>query len=276
MMGRRFRVAVIGLLLGAAAHAAEPKGCEVHKGLYDSWLSLAKRGTRSGPIGALLGASRSTPRQDSAQDIYNEYRNFFQCLSDTTVPGDEESGRSVCKEAAADRIGALACQVMLYVKTGRTAGKELLDALPASKKGAEIIWDLDAIAAAGVEDNRFPTFFAPKGPAFKIIDEVFMLALDNRETAMAKYFHIVGAASGAGAQYTDSQIKILLRESPALMVEHWAVIRQYQPVLKKVMAELSRELSGQELKKVRQGIAGVCNKDNLDCPEIQRFFDLPE
>jgi len=86
----------------------------------------------------------------------------------------------------------------------------------------------------------------------------------------------VGAASGAGAQYTDSQIKILLRESPALVVEHWAVIRQYQPVLKKVMAELSRELSGQELKKVRQGIAGVCSKDNLDCPEIQRFFDLPE
>jgi hypothetical protein len=276
-MGRRFRVAVIGLLLGAAAHAAEPKGCEVHKGLYDSWLSLAKRGTHSGPrIGALLGASRSTPGQDSAQDIYSDYRTFFQCLSDTAVPTDEDGGRSICKQAAADRIGALACQVTLYVKTGRTAGKELLDALPASKKGAEIIWDLDAIATAGVESNRFPSFFAPQGPAFKIIDEVFMLALDNRETAMAKYFHIVGAASGAGAQYTDSQIKVLLRESPALVVEHWAVIRQYQPVLKKVVAELLSELSAQEMKKVRQGIAGVCNKDNLDCPEIQKFFGLPE
>ena len=276
-MGRRFRVAVLGLLLGAAAHAAAPKGCEVHKGLYDSWLSLAKRETRSGPrIGALLGASRSTPRQDSAQDIYSEYGNFFQCLSDTAVPADEEAGRSMCKEAAADRISALACQVTLYVKSGRTAGKELLDALPASKKGAEIIWDLDAIAAAGVEGDRFPAFFAPKGPAFKIIDEVFMLALDNRDTAMMKYFHIVGAASGAGAQYTDTQIKILLRESPALVVEHWAVIRQYQPVLKKVMAELSRELSGPGMKKVRQGIASACNKDNLDCPEIQKFFGLPQ
>ena len=275
-MGKRFGVAVIGLLLGSAAHAAEPKGCEVHKGLYDSWLSLAKRGARSGPIGALLGTSRSTPRQDSAQDIYSEYRNFFQCLSDTAVPAGEDAGRSMCKDAAADRIGALVCQATLYVKTGRTTGKELLDAMPASKRGAELIWDLDAIAAAGVEGSRFPAFFAPKGPAFKIIDEVFMLALDNRETAMAKYFHIVGAASGAGTQYTDAQIKILLRESPALVVEHWAVIRQYQPVLKKVMAELSRELSGAEMKKVPQGVAGFCNKDNLDCPEISRFFGLQE
>ena len=100
----------------------------------------------------------------------------------------------------------------------------------------------------------------------------FMLALDDRETAMAKYFHIVGAASGAGTQHTDAQIKILLRESPALVVEHWAVIRQYQPVLKRVMADLSRELSAAEMKKVRQGIAVFCNKDNLDCPEISRFF----
>ena len=118
-MGKRFGVAVIGLLLGSAAHAAEPKGCEVHKGLYDSWLSLAKRGTHSGPrIGALLGASRSTPRQDSAQDIYSEYRNFFQCLSDTAVPADEDGGRSMCKEAAADRIGALACQVARTFTSG--------------------------------------------------------------------------------------------------------------------------------------------------------------
>jgi hypothetical protein len=274
-MGKRFGVAVIGLLLGSAAHA-EPKGCEVHKGLYDSWLSLAKRGTHSGPIGSLLGASRSTPPQDSAQEIYSEYRKFFECLSDTVVPADEDASRSMCKDAAGDRIGALVCQAAIYIKTGRTAGKELLDAMPASKKGAELIWDLEAIAAAGVERSRFPTFFAPKGPAFKIIDEVFMLALDNRETAMAKYFHIVGAASGTGTQYTDAQIKILLRESPALVVEHWAVIRQYQPVLKKVMAELSRELSGAEMKKVRQGIAGSCNKDNLDCPEILKFFGLPE
>ena len=93
---------------------------------------------------------------------------------------------------------------------------------------------------------------------------------------MAKYFHIVGAASGAGTQYTDAQIKILLRESPALLVEHWAVIRQYQPVLKKLMAELSKELSAAEMKKIRQGIAGFCNKDNLDCPEILKFFGQPE
>jgi hypothetical protein len=42
------------------------------------------------------------------------------------------------------------------------------------------------------------------------------------------------------------------------------------------MAEFSRELSAAEMKKVRQGIAGFCNKDNLDCPEILKFFGLPE
>ena len=43
----------------------------------------------------------------------------------------------------------------IVAKTGRSAGKELLDAMPASKKGAELIWDLDAIAAAGVDDGAF-------------------------------------------------------------------------------------------------------------------------
>jgi hypothetical protein len=46
--------------------------------------------------------------------------------------------------------------------------------------------------------------------------------------------------------------------------------------LKKLFAELSTELSALELNKVRQGIAGACTKDNLDCPEILKFFGRPQ
>jgi len=276
-MSRRILFALIGLLVGSAAHAAEPTGCVVRKGLYEAWLSSVKRSPGTLPrFGALLGSSRSSPDTTSTQEIHEQYQSFFQCLSDSTLPADDDGGRSLCKEAAPDRIGSLVCQVALYLKTNRTAGAEFLDALPASRKGAEMIWDLDAIAGAGTVEKQGPPLFAPKGPAYKIIDEVFVLALDDRETAMSKYFHIVGAASGAGTQYTDSQIKILLRESPGLVVKHWAVLRQYQQKLKELIAALSTELSGPEMNQVRQGIASFCSKDNLDCPEIQKFVGRPQ
>lgn len=270
-------LALIGLLVASAAQAAEPTGCVLRKGLYDAWLSLGKRSLISLPkIGALVGASKAAPEPASAQEIHNEYQTFFQCLSDIALAAGNDDGHSLCKEAAADRIGSLVCQVALYVKTNRAGGKELLDVLPASKKGADLIWDLEAIADAGESDKGFPPLFAPKGPAYKIIDEVFVLALDDRETAMSKYFHIVGAASGTGAQYTDSQIKLLLRESPVLVVKHWEVMRQYQPKLKKLLADLSAELGAAEMNKIRQGVAGFCTKGNLDCPEILKFFGRPQ
>ena len=147
-----------------------------------------------------------------------------------------------------------------------------MDALPAGKKGAELLWDLDSIATSGAPDKRFPALFAPKGPAYKLIDEVFVLALDDRETAMSKYFHIAGAAAGPAVPYTDTQIKLLLRESPTLVVKQWQVLRQYQPRLKKLLAELGSP----EMNKLRQGISGVCTKDNLDCPEILKFFGRPQ
>jgi hypothetical protein len=61
-----------------------------------------------------------------------------------------------------------------------------------------------------------------------------------------------------------------------LIVKHWEVLRQYQPKLKKLLAELSTELTGAEMNKIRQGIAGFCTKDVLDCPEIQKFFGRPQ
>jgi hypothetical protein len=274
-MRRPARLIFIGLLVASAASAAEPTGCLVRKGLYDSWLSLMKRAPRNWPKFAASSSSKAV-EPASAEEIHQEYQTYFQCLSEMTVPAGDDGGRSMCNDAAGDRLGSLVCQVALYVKTKRASGADFLDALPASKKGAEIIWDLDTIADSKDTEKRFPALFAPKGPAYKLIDEVFLLALDDRDTAMAKYFHIVGAASEAGSRYTDAQIKILLRESPLLVVTHWEVLRQYQPKLKKLFAELSTELSALELNKVRQGIAGACTKDNLDCPEILKFFGRPQ
>jgi hypothetical protein len=276
-MIRRIRVAVAGLLVAFAAHAADATGCVVHKGLYDSWLSLAKRSPRTLPkVGSLLGTTKPTSGPVPAEEINNEYHTFFECLSEINVPADDEGKRAMCPDVATDRIGSAVCQVTVYLKSNRATATEFLDSLPAARKGADMIWDLETIANAGAPDNRFPALFSPKGPAYKIIDELFVLALDDRDTAMAKYFHIAGAAAGPGAEYTDAQIKVLLRESPVLVVKHWATLRQYQPKLKKLLADLSAQLSAAEMNKLRQGIAGSCTKDNLDCPEILKFFGRPQ
>jgi hypothetical protein len=276
-MRRPVRFALIGLLVTSAAHAADAASCSVRKNLYEAWLSSAKPAAHNAPKGgALLASIQPAPDPSLGQETGNEYRTFFNCLSDAAVPSGEDGGSWLCKGAGADRLAGIVCQVALYIKTGRTGAKELMDALPTGKKGGDMIWDVDAIAGAGGNQDRIPTIFLPKGPAYSIVDELFVLVLDDKDTAAAKYFHIAGAASGSGARYMDSQIKILLREAPAVVVKHWDVLRQYQPKVKKVLAELAAELSSADMKKLRQGVAGFCTKDNLDCPEILKVFGRPE
>src|SRR5438045_1870762 len=103
-MQLRFRVALFGLLVAAAAHAADAAGCSVHKGLYDSWLSLSKQSSNRPAKGvALVAPGQALPAAPaSAQGIANEYRNFFSCLSDAVLPGGDDGGRSLCKDAATD------------------------------------------------------------------------------------------------------------------------------------------------------------------------------
>jgi hypothetical protein len=276
-MRRRVRFGCFALLMGFAANAAEPTGCIVRKGLYDSWLSLAKKPARTMPrVGALLGAGKPVVEPASAQEIHDNYQTYLQCLSDTPVPAGEDGALLMCKDADADRLGSLVCQLAVYLKTNRTRGTQLLDALPAGRKSADLVWDLDAITGAAASENHFPALFAPQGAAYKIVDELFVLALDDRDTAITKYFHIAGAAAGDGVGHTDAQIRLFLQESPMLVVKQWQVLRQYQPRLKKVLADLSKELSAAEMNKMRRGISGFCTKDNLDCPEIEKFFGRPQ
>src|SRR4051794_18925039 len=138
-MNRFIGLALIGLLVAFAANAADVTGCSVRKGLYEAWVSPAHRATHSAPnSGALVASSQPALDASSAEEIGNEYQSFFQCLSDAAIPAGDADGSSLCKAAAPDRMATLACQVALYIKTGRTSPKELIDILPATKKGAEI------------------------------------------------------------------------------------------------------------------------------------------
>lgn len=271
------RRAVVILLLGslpAAAAAAEAAACSVRKGLYDEWLSSEKRvgGLRTALKGALVsGSAAPAPDEAKQETIGQQYRSFFQCLSDVSEKPDATALQSSCKESADDKVASLACQTVLYIKGGRMESKEFVDALP-GKKGAELVWELDAIAAAGPDKTPPPAIFLPKGPAYKLLDELFLLVLDGKAGAAGKYVAIAGVATGDGVRHTDDQFKVLLREAPAVVVQEWPVLRQYQARLKKLMAELASSLTAAEMQQMRRGLAGFCSKDNLDCPEILKVL----
>jgi hypothetical protein len=258
-------------LLTAASAAASPAGCSVQKGLYDDWLALSKRASSPRRVLKLVGATTpAAPDPERAQKIGQEYQAFFQCLSDAANQKGEKTNPSFCEEAAGDRLAALVCETVAYVKDGRAASKEFVDALPTGKKGAEMIWDLETIALTGQKSPA--AIFLPKGPAYKVIDELFVLVLDDKEGAVSKFLNIAGSATDAGARYMDGQIKVFLMESPSVVVKEWAIVRQSLPRIKKLLTEMPPA----DIRKLRQGIAVFCTKDNLDCPEILKTFGRPE
>lgn len=261
----------LGLLMAVASAAAGPAACAVQKGLYDDWLALSKRAGSPRRVLKLVGApTPAAPDPEKEKKIAEEYGAFFQCLSGAAAQKDEKTAPSFCEEASADRLAAVVCGTVAYVKDGRAASKDFVDALPTGKKGAEMIWDLETIAASG---QKTPApIFLPKGPAYKIIDELFVLVLDDKDGAVSKYFNIAASASDAGARHIDDQIKVFLMESPAVVVKEWAVVRQSLPRIKKLLAGMPPA----DIRKLRQGIAGFCAKDNLDCPEILKTFGRPE
>ena len=58
-----------------------------------------------------------------------------------------------------------------------------------------MVWDLEEIVGA-TETAQLGAIFKPEGPAIKLIDELFLLVLDGKESAAAKYFSIASAATG--------------------------------------------------------------------------------
>ena len=267
---------VPGLLAVTMAAGADSGNCGVSKGLYEGWLAMTKHVSSriARPDALLASGPTAAPEPEKRQSIGQEYQAFFSCLSDTAEHQDKEAVQARCKQVEGDRPAWLACRTAAYLKGGRIDNKEFLDALPAGKKGAEVIWDLAEIA--GSPQEKPATLFLPSGPAYKLIDELFLLVLDDRETAAAKYFNIAADAAGDGARHMDDQMKVLLRESPALVVKRWMILRQYQPKLKKLLGEMSASLPPAEILKMRKGLAAFCSKDNPDCPEIIKLFGRSE
>ena len=274
------RVAVsvfLGLLGVTAATGADGTSCGVRKGLYDEWALSKKSLPRgSGKEALLAAATRAVNEPEQRREVRKKYQAFFQCLSDTAERPDHQAAlQAICEEAAGDRLASIVCRTVLYIKGGRTGVKDFVDAVPSGRRGADMIWDLEAIA---VSDPKAPppSIFLPKGPAYRLIDELFLLVLDARDNAAAKYFAVAANASEEGASHTDTQIQLLLREAPAVVVKEWPVLRQYQPRLKKLVTEMSNTLSRAEMLQIRQGVMDFCSKDNLDCLEIMRLIGRAE
>ena len=273
----RVAVAVfLGLLGVTAATGAEGASCGIRKGLYEEWALSKKSLPRgSGKEVLVASANRSVDEPDERREVRDTYQAFFQCLSDTAERQGNQALQAVCDGAAGDRLASMVCRTVLYIKGGRTGVKDFVDALPSGKRGADLIWDLEAIAVPGPKDPP-PSIFLPNGPAYRLIDELFLLVLDGRDNATAKYFTIAADASEQGASHTDSQIQLLLREAPAVVVKEWPVLRQYQPLLRKLVKEMSNTLSREEMLQMRQGVMAFCSKDNLDCPEIMKLIGRAE
>jgi hypothetical protein len=269
----RVAVAVfLGLLGVTAATGAEGAGCSVRKGLYDEWAQSKKSLPRgSGKEALVASANRVVDVPDEREEVRDTYQAFFQCLSDTAERQDQQALQAVCDDAAGDHLASMVCRTVLYIKGGRMGVKDFVDALPSGRRGADLIWDLEAVAVPGPKDPP-PSIFLPNGPAYRLIDELFLLVLDGRDNATAKYFTIAANASETGASHTDSQIQLLLREAPAVVVKEWPVLRQYRPLLRKLVKEMSNTLSRAEMLQMRQGVMAFCSKDNLDCPEIMQIM----
>jgi hypothetical protein len=269
MMKRAVPVVVFGLCFIGSAAAGDSAACGVSKGLYEEWLGLMKSSVHKGG-GALMDHAPSLSEPDRRKAITKEYQGFFHCLADTAERQNVSALQEKCKAVESDRPAWLACMTAVHLKSGRADSKEFLDAMPAGKKGAELVWDLDAIAG-GPQDGSI-SMFLPQGPAYKLVDELFLLVLDDKDNAALKYMGIATPATGDAGRHVDEQLKLLLRESPSVVVKRWVVFRQYQTKLKKVLAEMTAELPAPEMQKMRKGFGAFCSKDNPDCPEIVRLL----
>lgn len=244
-------------MLASAAIGADATACGIRKGLYNEWGVLAK------PPARVQAQNLSAASADEAKRsaIVREYAEFFQRLSKIAEQNEGDSLDACCADAAGDPLASLVCRSAVYRLGERTGSREFLDAFPTGKRGAQMIWDLETIAA---------------DQAYRLIDELFVLVLDGHETAASKYFNILAGAPQRGERHMHSQVKVLLRESPALVVKTWEILRRYQPRLKQVLAEMVADLPKPVLNKMRSNLAGFCPADNLDCPEILKLFGRPE
>ena len=197
----------------------------------------------------------------------NSGRQFLIELSEAAARRDTEAIKVCCDQAANDRAGALFCALSTYLYGGRTDRATFLDLFPGSKKETAALLDLDAIAG-GFGRRTYP----PKGPSYKLIDELFLLVMDERDAAMIKYFNLASHATGDVAGYMDDQIRIFLKEAPSAVVNQWLVLRRYRPRLKAAAQSLIARSSPAEMQSTVKAVRAFCDKSNPDCPDILKLY----
>ncbi len=257
------------VLLPALLYGADMGRCTLAKNLYEDRLALTqKHGAAETPAaGALLAPGAASTPAGKLAAIDGEYRGFLGELAAAGKAKDETSLKACCERASVDRAGALVCSLSLYLDGGRKESTPFLEQFPASRKETGMLWDLNAISGtAGT------TLFPPQGPSYKLIDELFLLAMDERDTAITKYFNLATHTTGDGAAYMDGQIRTFLKEAPAVVVHQWLILRRYRPRLKAAAQALAASSKPAEMQTLVKAVRSFCDKSNPDCPDILKLY----
>jgi hypothetical protein len=261
-------VIAAGAILPALLWSADPGRCRLDRNLYDDRLALVQRQGQAGGAAtdALLAPGVTAPANKLAA-IDNQYRQFLTELSAASANKDADAIKSCCGQASGDRAGGLLCQLVQYVSGGRVDNAAFVDLFPSSRRDTILLWDLDSIAG-----GPSPALYPPKGPSYRLIDELFLLVMDQRDTATTKYFNLATHASGDAAKYIDAQIATFLKEAPSAVVNQWLVLRRFRPKLKTAAQQIIAVTPPAEMQNLVKTVRAFCDKANPDCPDILKLY----
>jgi hypothetical protein len=258
----------IALLFPALLWSGDPGRCQLSKGLYEDRLTLVqKQGPADSPATGALLAPGSTGSANRLSTIDDEYRLFFAEIASATQSNDSATLKSCCDHAANDRAGALVCRLSLYLDGGRKDSSLFLEQFPSTRKEYTMLLDLNSLAG-GAGTNLFP----PKGPGYRLIDELFLLVMDQRDIAITRYFNLAAQATGDEAAYMDGQIRVFLKEAPAVVVNQWLVLRRYRPKLKSAAQAVIASSTPAQMQGLVKAVRSFCDKSNPDCPDILKLY----
>jgi hypothetical protein len=265
------RTAAAGAFLSALLLGADAVPCQLGKSLYNERLAIEKQVQAQGPAtGALLApGTASLPPATKLTAIDEQYRQFLTELSHARESKDGPAIQACCDAASSDRAGALFCQLVIYLNSRRTESEAFLKAFPSSKKDVSMLWTLDAIAS-----GQAKSLFPPRGPSYELIDELFLLVLDEHEEAISKYFSLSANATAEKARYMDDQIKLFLRESQFVVVDRWPLLRRYGPKLTSVFQTIVSESSRADMQKIARAAIKFCEKGNPYRHEILKLYGV--
>jgi hypothetical protein len=263
------QTAVTGGVLCALLSGADATPCHLGKDFYNERLAIEKQVQAEGPAtGALLapGTASLAPAGKLAA-IDERYRQFLAELTRVNESEGRPALQACCDEAKSDRAGALFCQLVTYLNGRRTESEPFLKAFPGSKKDVSMLWTLDEIAA-----GQGKSLFPPRGPSYQLIDELFLLVLDEHEEAISKYFNLAASATAETARHMDYQIKLFLSESQFVVVDRWPLLRRYRPKLTSVFQTIVSESSPADLQKIARAARVFCEKDNPYRHEVLKLY----